>query len=179
MRRLTFAIVLGLAFGTIGAEQATCSVDDVTVISHTVNNQMLSRVLFTVDLDLPEGVVVDHARFRLPNLSISGLEDDLVLIVVPVAAEWNPATVSWTTPWSEEGGDCVWSRAMAYPVKSGFSGTLEGELFNVVEEWWKGELENHGLMVTKADLAEYSLGAEVSALGTVLGSAEIVVEYSR
>jgi hypothetical protein len=122
---------------------------------------------------------VDHAVFRVPNLAVTGLEEDLVLIVVPVAAEWNPATVGWMSPWSENGGEYAWNRAMVYPVRPGFSGTLEGEIFNVVEEWWTGELGNYGLMLMKADPAEYSLGAEVSTLGTALGSAMIEVHYSR
>jgi hypothetical protein len=174
-----FIVLIASSFGTIEAEQITCSIDDVTVISHMVDNQTLSRVLFTVDLDLPEGATVDHAVFRVPNLAVTGLEEDLVLIVVPVAAEWNPATVGWMSPWSENGGEYAWNRAMVYPVRPGFSGTLEGEIFNVVEEWWTGELGNYGLMLMKADPAEYSLGAEVSTLGTALGSAMIEVHYSR
>jgi hypothetical protein len=85
--------------------------------------------------------------------------------------------VSWTSPWSEDGGDCIWSRAVAFPISPGSSGSFEAEIFKIVDEWENGELDNYGILLTMADTEEYSLRFNPTVLTNHLSAAEVVVEY--
>jgi hypothetical protein len=65
-----------------------------------------------------------------------------------------------------------------YSILSAF-GISTFDLFNVVHEWCKRELDNYGLLITMAHPEEYSLRSEVNLLSTVLDSARIEVHHTK
>jgi hypothetical protein len=72
------------------------------ILLESVRDESFRILLSFPDLDGLSGKTVVSARLMLPTISV---EAPLRLQARAVACDWSAETVSWTTPWTDEGGD--------------------------------------------------------------------------
>jgi hypothetical protein len=73
-------------------------------------------------------------------------EGAVELEVLPVAKQWSPGSVSWTSPWTQPGGDLDGGFQRSFLVRQG-SQPIRIDVTELVTEWATGERANTGLML--------------------------------
>jgi hypothetical protein len=112
---------------------------------------------------LPEdfsGKAVRSAKLFLPvSIAIgdTGMAD---LAVWPVGTAWTPGNVTWSSPWSQPGGDVVDSSYALYSTSDGTSRVVEIDISTIASAWAQGWYSNHGLLVTLIQSDRYTLQVE-------------------
>jgi hypothetical protein len=109
MRRLLLIPILMIwVLGLISvskADELAANVTDFAVISESDSSRIV-HVL--TEFDLPEGISCRQVKFATLELNVSVESEEVPFVsgvVYPVTASWNPQQVSWTSPWSNHGGD--------------------------------------------------------------------------
>jgi hypothetical protein len=145
MRNSASALIVCCLAGTARAGIVEVSVD---VAKEIVREDEQSRVVLKVsDLSFLTDQLVRWASLEIP-LPQRTIDRDLELFVYPVARSWDAATVSWTTPWQNPGGD--WSEdALGHSrIRAGRTATsLRFDVSGIVRAVAEGREANLGFIL--------------------------------
>jgi Tfp pilus assembly protein PilX len=106
---------------------------------------------------LPKNALVKDATLRLTRLSGEFVWAVPTLDIYRVTTPWDPATATWTLPWSTAGGDIANG-----PVDSsliGLNGPYYWRIDTLVAGWMDGTLANNGLLLKPNNLSKARFGA--------------------
>jgi hypothetical protein len=105
MVRLTVMSLVGLVMlclpALASAEKATLTAESVVLIEDPSDETFRALLKFTGFSRL-EGKEIYSAKLILPHISV---ESPVRLVAHPVITAWDSSTVSWTSPWEDDGGD--------------------------------------------------------------------------
>ena len=130
---LTWLAVVALVLpGTARAERHVYPLAEARVI---VSPDAAGRIL--LDFESLQGlrrVVVSSAYLEVP-LPVAVLEQDLEICVYPLSRDWARQAATWTTPWSQAGGDLDESYFGEVTIPAGQrTGPLRLNVTQVVDE---------------------------------------------
>ncbi|MEZ5064760.1 MAG: hypothetical protein R3B81_08475 [bacterium] len=101
-------------------------------------------------------------------------EDVLSVRVAPLDRAWSSASVTWTSPWHDAGGDLARAFITAEDVRSA---TVRLNVTEWVRSHFAGDVEDYGLLLTVDDGARGGFTPGERALFGDLPDASLIVEY--
>ncbi len=110
------------------------------------NDSLSSRLLFRFDLPSK----LDDKRIDYAQVVFTAKIDTLsrysvIFAGYPITTAWDNASVSWSSPWANEGGDYVDSLYDIGFVKAG--GEARFDITHLVARWQQGSMPNYGLII--------------------------------
>jgi Tfp pilus assembly protein PilX len=106
---------------------------------------------------VPKNALVKDATLKLTRISGGFVWAVPTLDIYRVTTPWDPATATWTLPWSTAGGDIA-----SGPVASsliGLNGPYYWRIDTLVAGWMDGTLANNGLLLKPNNLSKAHFGA--------------------
>jgi hypothetical protein len=171
------AVGAALAAGlTASARAATLDVAATpTVIS---DGEGSSRVLLEIgDLSRIRGKVISRATLEVDLPSVQ-VPRSLPVQVSPVLSSWTAGSASWSSPWTNEGGDlddAYYDIVTLDPGSTG--GKLRLDVSSMIRAMAVGEIGEYGLALTVPEYRAVGFRSdELAALGS-LSSATIHIDY--
>lgn len=172
---LAFACMFILA-GQVLAEESVFEITAATTIAPDSGN---ARLLMKPVIGLPDTtMVIDRA---ILDLWVSPQTDDTTYISIrvhPITTNWSSETVSWTTPWTNPGGDFDEVNYAEYAISVPGEQNIQVDLTDLVMRWVDGRLPYYGFLIS---ISESSL-AGVTFLNGGGGTgplARLTISYNR
>ncbi|HTW91602.1 MAG TPA: DNRLRE domain-containing protein [bacterium] len=168
---LAMTVVAGV--GCALGETLSVTPGDVVVITGTVGEQNVARVVLRVDV--PEQV--QSARIDFTELTFPAFLGDTSPAVVTVAAHcaqtsWDGGGVTWSAPWSRPGGDFDSVACARYASLPGRTHPVVLDITKAVRDWQHGR-NNYGLFLKRPDAEGGGFLGERDRLRTALNSARV------
>jgi hypothetical protein len=172
---LAFACMFILA-RQVFAEESVFEITTATTITPDSGN---ARLLMKPGISLPDTtMVIDRA---ILDLWVSPQTEDTTYIsirVYPITTNWSSETASWTTPWTNPGGDFDEVNYAEYAISLPGEQNIQVDLTDLCMRWADGRLPYYGFLI---DISESSL-AGVTFLNGEGGNgpiARLTISYSR
>jgi hypothetical protein len=139
--------ITGSAATALGDKRVEIDVSSACLISPG-NDSLSSRVLLRFDLPSE----LDDKRIDYAEVVFKAEVDTLSRYSVtfagyPVTRGWIGAGLSWSSPWTNEGGDYNDSLYETGLVKTRGDGTVRFDITRLVTAWQQGSLANYGLII--------------------------------
>lgn len=166
-------LVLGGITGLAFAEQRAIDVEAVKVITSAESE---SRVLVKVgSLAVLNNKLVRAAHLVFPA-SRNTLSRDLEIMVMPLTRSWDENSATWTSPWTNAGGDYDEDYSRTEKVAAGvISEDLRVDVSLALRDMAFGELDNYGFLLSVSQhLGRGFTNADIQSLGSLSGGSLIV-----
>jgi hypothetical protein len=112
------------------------------------NDSLSSRILFKFDLPSKlDDKRVDYAEVVFEAKVDTLSRHSLMFVGYPLTTDWSAATSSWSSPWTNEGGDYNESLRQIGLIKAGSYGQVRFDITRLVTAWQQGSVSNHGLII--------------------------------
>jgi hypothetical protein len=132
------------------AEEITIPVTEYSIISDSIDNPRLVTK-FTVPQEITDTTLVfAEIRFSItPQFSTDSI---LQFYCIRLSTEWTPNNVSWSSPWTNPGGDydTLMTPAMFATTEVGIQ-TAYFDITEIVRDWLRGNATNNGLIFKLQD----------------------------
>ena len=148
------------------------SISEVAVIS---NEEGEFRILFKLEaIDIPDSCRIDFATIVLPRLVNS---PEVAFEVCAVTEPWSAATVSWTGPWSNDGGDLSDACLASWVIHPGVDGP--GHFIDVTESVRSAHegAADYGLIIKPVAGSRTGFDENLKPLFAKLGDLKVMVLY--
>ncbi len=156
--------------------------DSVSTLGTIAPNQgaEFGRLLFKFDLPNElDGAVIDYAELIFTATPDTGTSYICLMGVFPVSTSWESANLSWSSGWTNSGGDYVDSIFSTCLIRRSEDKLTRADITDVAQLWADGTLPNYGLIVMPLeDLGRYLKLHESSSLPQGV-KAKVRVFYSR
>jgi hypothetical protein len=180
-RMLGGFVVVGLLvfFSQAFALQVVLTTSELAMISNP-EDPLAKRVL--AKYGIPECLRSAEVIYaQLEGAVNSTLGADQVTIGVqaaPLVEDWSAATVTWSAPWREPGGDAEFAGARGFLVRQG-PHQVRMDVTKVVKQWASGTRQNYGLMIRMSphSSGHISLPGSIDGDGRALPGPTIRVWY--
>lgn len=106
------------------------------------------RLLFKFDLlEQLNGVAIDYAELRFTATPDTGESYICLMGVFPVTKTWNSADLSWSSGWSNPGGDYVDTIYSSCLIRTSTDRLTRVDITHIVRMWVDSTLANHGVIL--------------------------------
>ncbi len=112
-------------------------------------------LLFELPADLDRASIIE-ADLKLTKRNGNAMQQGRSLAVHRVTRAWSAASVSWTTPWVNEGGDYVdtaTDRVVIDPLFLPYNGAYTWHIESLAQSWANYRASNHGVLLKPTNLA--------------------------
>lgn len=181
-RRATLAGLIGccfLVFGAVAGE-VEISVNQSTVISppDSLAGEYGPRFLLFFDLpDVLNGEEITYAEVvSTANLPSVNRDEPIIFEAYPLTCSWVQGA-SWSSPWTNQGGDYDLGRREIFTLKTGGQGSVFIEVTRIVDRWVQGRATNYGLILIPVKMNGDAYTQFYDPNGTFRSQAKLVVYY--
>jgi hypothetical protein len=111
-------------------------------------NSDYGRLLFK--FDLPEqvnGAFIDYAELRFTATPDTGSSYICLMGVFPVATSWESANLSWSSGWSNPGGDYIDTIYSSCVIRTSTDRLTRADITEIVQMWVDSTLTNNGVIL--------------------------------
>jgi len=123
------------------------SVTQVGILSPSQGSDY-GRLLFK--FDLPEqlnGAVIDYAELRFTATPDTAGGYICLMGAFPVTKSWDSANLSWSSGWSNSGGDYADTIYSSCVIRTSTDRLTRADITDIVQMWVDGTLDNHGVIL--------------------------------
>jgi hypothetical protein len=172
---------LGLLFlvgGSACALQVVLTAEDIAVVE---NPSDTSEERVIIRYDMPEILAESEIFYAQLTAKVNvtvGTEGIAEVELMPITTQWQPGSVTWSSPWSEPGGDVDTSMRRSFLVREG-TRQVRIDVTDLVIEWVSCERANTGLIVKPSTTSEgrFTLPINRGGLGALYETPVIKVWY--
>ncbi len=158
---LLMLFLLLLCLAPAEARELSLKADEVVGIRPSDTSGELRLLMKFVLPEELEGKSVDFACVSF-DASCAGEKGAVSLEAFRVTTDWDAATVSWSGPWKEDGGDWDSGVSADWVVAAGDGKTVYLDVTDFVNVWLKEPSRNFGILVKVGEPFFGSLAADVS-----------------
>lgn len=176
--KFIIAVVATLAFSTsaANADSVCTGVGQIANISAQVNEATVNRILLKFgEIRIPSGSAIDYAELSWP---VSAGNGSITIECLPLATDWNSATVSWTSPWTTPGGDYSQTGWLFPAVDLSAAGKLAIDMTVIVDGWMKNG-GNYGVVVKRPKEEGDGFGTEAAAMSSAVAYGILTVYFTQ
>lgn len=123
------------------------SVSQVGTLSPTQGSDY-GRLLFK--FDLPEQLdeaFIDYAELRFTATPDTGESYICLMGVFPVTRTWDPASLSWSSGWSNAGGDYIDTIYSSCVIRTSTNRVTRADITDILQMWVDSTLTNNGVIL--------------------------------
>jgi hypothetical protein len=151
--QLLLAFLLSIVGPNLPSFAEEISVDIGNAVVITNPNSSVSHFLAMPLLDLPDSsMVVDRAVL---DLWVEPETEDTItfaaVTVYPLISNWSVNDVSWSSPWTNPGGDIDNTFYAEYAINTPGLQSIEIDLTDLVMRWVDGRMAYYGFMIMVSD----------------------------
>jgi hypothetical protein len=180
--RATLAGLIGcffLVFGAVAGE-VEISVNHSTVINppDSLAGEYGPRFLLSFDLpDVLNGEEITYAEVvSTANLPSVNRDEPVIFEAYPLTCGWVQGA-SWSSPWTNQGGDYDLDRREIFTLKTGGQGSLLIEVTRIVDRWVQGRATNYGLILIPVKMNGAGYAEFSDPEGTFRSNARLKIYY--
>jgi hypothetical protein len=144
---ILIAIVTLCSSPAFSDNRVDIEVSNVAVIA-PANDSLSPRLLFKFDLPSKlDDKRIDYAEIVFYAKTDTLSRHSVLFVGHPVTTNWNNTGISWSNPWSTEGGDYNDSLYEIGLIKAGSDGKVRFDITRLVKRWVHDSVPNYGIIV--------------------------------
>jgi hypothetical protein len=181
--RKTVAVLLAVVafIGTSIALGETLSValSDIAMITGNIRDRNVARIV--IHVDVPDQVLkarVDFAALEFPSFIGDSSPRPVTVVAHASQKAWGREDVSWTKPWTHQGGDFD---SLSRAFFTALPGDKNGVVLNITQTVrdWKHGRGKHGLFLKRPDAEGGGFLGERDRLRVALNSARVKFYFTQ